>query len=216
MKSQIVHFGFALVLVSGLFFAVPAGMYFFNQLSPKPTVPHETLPVVWIDLDVHYPNEDDAALPQEPHSVAIPLPEPDTAQTDDEMPDIDVGSLPLTLTPPPETTLLHPPQMFSIVGNTSEGIGTPVRRRSFGAPAYPTHARNEGIEGYVLVEFSVDTHGRTFDCVILESVPAGIFDDAVTRAIQKWRFTPAKDKGGKPIPVRVRQPVQFTLNNKKQ
>jgi len=205
MKSQVYNLVFALVVVIGLFLVVPASMYSFNQNDLSPTTSPE-MPVVWIDLDVHY-FEDNVSEMQFESSDVVILAE-DMAQQDYEMSSIDLGALPVSFTPLPM------PLSASILDNTSLAVGTPARPRTSLAPVYPIQAQQNGIEGVVVVEFSVDVNGRTFDWVILESSADGVFDDAVLRAIQRWRFTPAADKTGKRVPVRYRQPVRFSLNKK--
>ncbi|WP_249034564.1 TonB family protein [Pseudemcibacter aquimaris] len=57
-------------------------------------------------------------------------------------------------------------------------------------PDYPSTRR----EGYVLVEFNVDTNGNTQDVKILES-SAAIFEKNSLEAISKWRYAPSVQNG---------------------
>jgi len=77
-------------------------------------------------------------------------------------------------------------------------------------PTYPRRALRTGIEGVVTVEFTIDTSGAVKDPVIIEASPPKIFDRAVLKAIEKWKFSP-EIKDGKPIEIRARQDVRFTL-----
>ncbi len=45
-------------------------------------------------------------------------------------------------------------------------------------------------EGWVLAELDITTDGRATGARVLESFPAGVFDQAVLSAVTKWRFRP--------------------------
>ena len=51
-------------------------------------------------------------------------------------------------------------------------------------------ARQRGLEGSVTVRFLVRADGGTERISILESMPAGLFDQAVLDAVSRWRFEP--------------------------
>ncbi|MCX8049526.1 MAG: TonB family protein [Methylohalobius sp.] len=77
-------------------------------------------------------------------------------------------------------------------------------------PLYPPEARSRRIEGRVVVEFTVTERGEVQDPVIIEASPPGVFDQAVLQSVRGWRFKP-KEKDGRPIAVRARQPLEFKL-----
>lgn len=62
-------------------------------------------------------------------------------------------------------------------------------------PEYPRLARLHEIEGLVEVEFVVTTAGTVRDISIIKSVPEGVFNKAVLRALRIWKFEPAQHKG---------------------
>ena len=78
-------------------------------------------------------------------------------------------------------------------------------------PKYPEAARRANREAVVLVEFTVDVNGKPIDIKVTEPKGFG-FDEAAIEAIERWRFTPAK-KGGESVPMRVRQPIRFNLDD---
>ena len=82
-----------------------------------------------------------------------------------------------------------------------------VLRRS---PPYPRLLKRRGIEGYVLVEFTVTEQGLVQDPVIIESRPHEDFGKSVTRTVRYWKFKPYR-LDGKPVAVRVRQGIDFTM-----
>ncbi len=57
-------------------------------------------------------------------------------------------------------------------------------------PIYPKRAIKRGIEGKVIVQFTIDNHGQTQQPRIVHSQPSGIFDKAVLEALQQFRFKP--------------------------
>ena len=65
-------------------------------------------------------------------------------------------------------------------------------------PVYPSKAKRMGIEGYVKVALDVDASGYITRVKILKSVPAGIFDKSVKKALRRWKFRP-KTVAGKPV-----------------
>ncbi len=58
------------------------------------------------------------------------------------------------------------------------------------APVYPSAARQRGIEGYCLVEYTVTTLGTTKDIVVVEAEPEGIFNRTSIKAAEKFKYRP--------------------------
>ena len=77
------------------------------------------------------------------------------------------------------------------------------------APVYPGRAREQGIEGQVLVQALVGKDGLVRDVKIVSSIPA--LDDAAVASVKQWRFKPALTKGA-PVEVWVAVPVKFSLH----
>ena len=57
-------------------------------------------------------------------------------------------------------------------------------------PDYPPEVEQQGIEGYVIVRFTVTDRGIVQDIVIDESEPPGIFDNEALTAAARLRFDP--------------------------
>jgi len=62
-------------------------------------------------------------------------------------------------------------------------------------PLYPSRAKRMGVEGYVKVELNVDSTGHVTNIEILKSVPKGVFDKSVKKALRKWKFRPKSVDG---------------------
>lgn len=83
------------------------------------------------------------------------------------------------------------------------------------APLYPESAASRGIEGYVLLSFTVTETGATADPVVIESRPPGVFDTAATRAVLKFKYKP-RVENGRPVSVAgVTHVITFKLEKKR-
>jgi protein TonB len=61
------------------------------------------------------------------------------------------------------------------------------------APEFPRAAERRGIEGYVVVRYTVSPEGEVADVEVVEATPAGIFERTVMRALEGWRYVAAAD-----------------------
>jgi protein TonB len=81
------------------------------------------------------------------------------------------------------------------------------------APIYPRRALSRGIEGWVLLEFTVTKAGTVTDVRVLESEPPGIFDKAASEAASKFKYKP-RVVDGEPIDVKgVPHKISFQLED---
>jgi protein TonB len=75
-------------------------------------------------------------------------------------------------------------------------------------PQYPAIARENKIEGIVIVEAIVDREGRVRDVRVLKPLPFGL-DQAAVDAVQQWIFKPATYQG-QPVDVILNLTVSFS------
>ena len=95
-------------------------------------------------------------------------------------------------------------------GFSSDGEYLPIVKV---APVYPRRALTRGIEGYVILEFTVTRMGTVMNPVVIEAKPNGIFDRAALQAALKFKYKP-KVVNGEPIEVRgVRNIIRFELED---
>lgn len=66
------------------------------------------------------------------------------------------------------------------------------------APIYPRRALTRGLEGWVLLEFTVTKLGTVTDIKVVDSDPPNIFDKAAVGAAAKFKYKP-KVVNGEPI-----------------
>jgi protein TonB len=77
-------------------------------------------------------------------------------------------------------------------------------------PRYPAELETRQVEGVVVLKMLIDATGSVSSVQVLHSEPPGLFEEAATRAAQRWRFRPAEHQGTR-VPVWVRQTLRFTL-----
>ena len=70
-----------------------------------------------------------------------------------------------------------------------------INRNYAKQPTFPRKALRMGTEGYVIVEFDVDTDGAVLDPYVVEAVPQGTFERAAIKAIRKWVYEAPTHKG---------------------
>lgn len=58
------------------------------------------------------------------------------------------------------------------------------------APVYPRRAQSRGIEGYVVVEFTVTKNGSVRDPIVIKAEPQGVFERAAVNAALKFKYKP--------------------------
>jgi protein TonB len=80
-------------------------------------------------------------------------------------------------------------------------------------PGYPRGAQKRGIEGWVLLEFTVDERGAVVAPRVVEAVPPGIFDAIALEAITKWKYEPAMDGGKAVVAPGMRVKLNFQLKD---
>jgi periplasmic protein TonB len=75
-------------------------------------------------------------------------------------------------------------------------------------PVYPRGALARGIEGWVLVGFTVDPNGKVTSPKVVEATPPGVFDAAALAAVTKWQY---KATGADNPDMQVK--IDFKLGN---
>lgn len=80
-------------------------------------------------------------------------------------------------------------------------------------PQYPERALQRGIEGRVLIEFTIGKSGAVKDAKVIAAEPSSIFNSAAIKAVLQWKYNP-KIVNGKPVEqVGVRIAIPFRLGS---
>jgi len=74
----------------------------------------------------------------------------------------------------------------------ADGDQIPLLRSS---PQYPRKALSRATGGWVSLAFTIDENGRVQDAVVMESEPAGVFDESALAALAQWRYRPRVENG---------------------
>ncbi len=103
-----------------------------------------------------------------------------------------------------------PPPAASEGPFSADGVDKLAHLESGPAPAYPSDARDDGVEADVPLDIVVDENGRVTDVRPTRHLGYGL-DESAAAAIRGYRFSPAM-RGGRPVKVRMRWTVVFRLS----
>jgi len=82
-------------------------------------------------------------------------------------------------------------------------------------PQYPERAAQRGIEGRVLVEFTISKSGSVKDPKVIAYEPSKIFNKAALKAVSQWKYNP-KIEDGKAVEQKgIRIAIPFRLGDQK-
>lgn len=125
-----------------------------------------------------------------------PKPPPKVDEPPPEIPDI-----PITIEAPSigtgVPTIVAKPNIDIKGGIPSSGEYLPIVKV---APQYPRRALTRGLEGYVIVSFTVTKTGTVDNPVVVEAVPPNIFNRSAVNAASKFKYKP-KIVDGVPVDV---------------
>ncbi len=80
------------------------------------------------------------------------------------------------------------------------------------APVYPNRALTRGLEGWVIVEFTVTPQGTTRDAVVVEST-SSLFERAAVEAALKFKYKPRVIDGQAVEVPGVRNKITFEIQD---
>lgn len=79
-------------------------------------------------------------------------------------------------------------------------------------PNYPPRAVKRGIEGYVLMNFTIDETGRPVQIEVVEANPRRMFEREAIRALRSWKYQPKIIDGQAMPQPGQRLRLEFKLN----
>lgn len=82
-------------------------------------------------------------------------------------------------------------------------------------PEFPQRAAARGVEGYVILRFTVTETGSVADPEVLRANPPGFFELAAKRAVMRWKYQP-QIRNGKPTRVLTLTRITFQLAESQQ
>tara|TARA_B000000475_G_C15630104_1_gene297020 strand:- start:113 stop:508 length:396 start_codon:yes stop_codon:yes gene_type:complete len=101
---------------------------------------------------------------------------------------------------------------ISDVGYVGEDETEITVERSYAKlPSFPRKALRLGREGYVVVEFDIDTDGEVLDPYVVEATPQGVFERSAIKAVRKWVYEPPTYEGQSVKANNVQVRLNFNL-----
>jgi TonB family protein len=85
-----------------------------------------------------------------------------------------------------------------------------MTRTRYVPPQFPPDASQRGIDGWVDLQFVVNTDGSVGDLTIVGAQPAGIFEQAALDAVRHWHYQPVV-RDGQSVSQRARVRVRFAI-----
>jgi TonB family protein len=137
------------------------------------------------------------------------------------------GALPTeSLSPAPKTAEEVPSEVGAAMANDAQGNTGEARAPSAAdvvdaqrlvivksvQPEYPRKAREDSIQGWVELDFTVAVSGQVKDLSVHAANPRGVFDQAAMSALAQWRYKPVL-VDAKPVAQRARIRIRFALAN---
>ncbi|MDZ7789885.1 MAG: energy transducer TonB [Xanthomonadales bacterium] len=94
---------------------------------------------------------------------------------------------------------------------TDDSVDQPPRATRQTPLEFPSLARKQGVEGYVVLSLLISAAGEIEKVQVLESSPAGLFEESAVQGIRDWRFEPAQYQG-RNVRVWAKQRIRFDLS----
>jgi protein TonB len=85
-----------------------------------------------------------------------------------------------------------------------------LRRTYIANAAYPSTARENKVEGWVELAFTIQPDGSTANIEVQNASPAGVFEESAIAALAQWRYEPVICDG-QPVRQRAMIRVRFSL-----
>ncbi|GAC15809.1 energy transducer TonB [Aliiglaciecola lipolytica] len=142
--------------------------------------------------------------PRKPPPPKEPPPQMDQPQMDSPTPDADGGGIAFEADVGGDVALGS-----GLALESGDGEYLPIVKV---APVYPRRALSRGIEGFVIVEFTVSKLGAVKDIRVVEATPPDIFNQAAMEAALKFKYKP-RVVNGEPAEVSgVQNRITFQID----
>ena len=196
--------GYAALVTVGLFWIlhvlIQGGGSGFEKSKPLPTIDFVRLKK---DTELETRERRKPPKPEPPKQppppkMKIDTPPPDQPPVPFAMPKMNLP-----------TNITGGPFLGSYVGGDLSGYSDliPLVRIQ---PQYPRQAARDRIEGFVIVEITVNPDGTVKSARPTSAQPRGVFESAAVQSALKWKFKP-KVVDGKPIEFKGIQRMEFNL-----
>lgn len=229
LRKSIAAYGFPAMAALTLHGAVAAGVWSAHGANTQPPKVLNSFQMVElpssaavVERVVHEPDPQPMPAP-EPQAVEQPVPVPDPLPALPLEPKPKHKPKPISKVPPSgpkaQANPVVPPQPKSAVLSDvaaqapASAYVAPSQHAAYldnPKPAYPTMARERGMEGRVVLRVSVRRDGTVRTVEIAQSTGFSMLDRAARNAVVYWRFAPAT-QGGVAVEGEVLVPFDFRL-----
>ncbi len=198
---------FLLAIVAAAF--ITLSLFFLMQALIKSGDQSLSEPPVGSVLDFVRLKQEEAAQtkdrkPRKPPPPKAPPPQMEQPQLDSPSPEGDGGGMNFAADVGADVALGS-----GLALESGDGEYLPIVKV---APVYPRRALSRGIEGFVIVEFTVTKQGSVKDIKVIEANPADIFDQAAIDAALKFKYKP-RVINGEPAEVSgVQNRISFQID----
>ncbi|OOF27472.1 energy transducer TonB [Salinivibrio proteolyticus] len=186
MKRWLISMPVALVFTLGLF------MLMALMVGHSTQRPQEKSTSMSIDIFMQEPDTDvqrrQRTVPERPKPPEMPdtpTPVTQTQSTASAQPDMPTLNLQTNI----QGVMVQAPSLgdLSVMQGPNNQQAMPLFRVQ---PNYPPRAMRRGLEGYVVVRFTISPSGRPQDLSVVEANPPRMFEREALRALRKWKYEP--------------------------
>lgn len=201
MPRFIIAFVVSLAITLGLFFLMQSLIKMGGSALTEPPK-GSVLDFVRVKQDESVEQKD--RKPKKPPKPEEPPPQMETPQMDSPTPNAEGSGMEFTAPAGDDIALGGG---LALEGGDGEYL--PIVKV---APVYPRRALQRGIEGFVIVEFTVTKQGSVRDPIVVEANPEGIFEQAAIDAALKFKYKP-RVVNGEPTEVSgVQNRITFQID----
>jgi len=186
MKRWLISMPVALVFTLGLFMLMALMVGHSTQrLQEKSTSMSIDIFMQEPDTDVQRRQRTVPERPKPPEMPDTPTPVTQTQSTASAQPDMPTLNLQTNI----QGVMVQAPSLgdLSVMQGPNNQQAMPLFRVQ---PNYPPRAMRRGLEGYVVVRFTISPSGRPQDLSVVEANPPRMFEREALRALRKWKYEP--------------------------
>jgi protein TonB len=122
-------------------------------------------------------------------------------------PPVEAAPQPKPVAPAVEKPVAPPPV---VAAPAPAPVTTPAQQLTAASPEYPPTAYRSRTQGWVEVQFTVNTDGSVSDAKVVSAEPSRIFNNAALSAVKRWTFKP-RMVNGQPAVEQVTRRIEFKM-----
>ena len=197
----LIAFAFSAVVTLGLFFLMQSLIISGGSALTEPPK-GSVLDFVRIKQDETVQKKE--RKPKKPPKPETPPPQMQQPQMDSPAPDAEGSSMNFAADVAADVSLDG-----GLALESGDGEYLPIVKV---APVYPRRALQRGIEGFVIVEFTVTKQGSVRDPIVIEAQPQGLFEQAAMDAALKFKYKPRVVNGEATEVAGVQNRISFQID----